>query len=170
MLTLHDYRGIFILLLVKSVYDAFVQTNHWWKVSVIIPAYWLQYERVQCMYPSSLSITIPPKPDITTTSRIRPWLRGHDLHHRRHPATRFARSSNKYSTHTNSRFTGITGGFGGDRRVEYIIPPAACAQGRHDFVIESSCNGMFGVPWDGDTISPPDVCAFPLATTTLRKC
>jgi hypothetical protein len=55
-------------------------------------------------------------------------------------------------------FTGITGGFGGDRRVEYIVPPAARAQGRHDFVIESSCNGMFGVPWDGDTISPPDVC------------
>lgn len=25
-----------------------IQTNHWWKVSVNIPAYWQQYERVQC--------------------------------------------------------------------------------------------------------------------------
>jgi hypothetical protein len=24
-------------------------------------------------------------------------------------------------------------------------------------VIESSCNGMFGVPWNGDTVAPPDV-------------
>ncbi|RDB17533.1 Alpha-mannosidase [Hypsizygus marmoreus] len=52
---------------------------------------------------------------------------------------------------------GITGGFGGDRRVEYIIPEAERKQGRHDFVIESSCNGMFGVPWNGDTIAPPDM-------------
>lgn len=52
---------------------------------------------------------------------------------------------------------GITGGFGGDRRVEYIIPAEAKAQGIHEFVIESSCNGMFGVPWNGDTIAPPDV-------------
>ena len=59
-------------------------------------------------------------------------------------------------------FLGITGGYGGDRRVEYIIPPADRAQGRHDFVIESSCNGMFGIPWDGDTISPPDVSTPPL--------
>jgi len=52
---------------------------------------------------------------------------------------------------------GITGGYGGDRRVEYIIPPDACKQGTCDFVIESSCNGMFGVPWGGDIIAPPDV-------------
>ncbi|KAG6918486.1 hypothetical protein DXG01_014113 [Tephrocybe rancida] len=52
---------------------------------------------------------------------------------------------------------GITGGYGGDRRVEYIIPEAARKQGRHDFVVESSCNGMFGVPWNGDTIAPPDM-------------
>ncbi|KAG6826715.1 hypothetical protein H0H92_014762 [Tricholoma furcatifolium] len=51
---------------------------------------------------------------------------------------------------------GITGGYGGDRRVEYIIPEAARKQGRHDFIIESSCNGMFGVPWNGDTVAPPD--------------
>lgn len=51
---------------------------------------------------------------------------------------------------------GITGGFGGDRRVEYIISPEARKAGKHDIIIESSCNGMFGVPWDGDTISPPD--------------
>lgn len=54
-------------------------------------------------------------------------------------------------------FPGITGGFGGDRRVEFIITPELVKQGFHDFVIESSCNGMFGVPWNGDTIAPPDV-------------
>ena len=53
--------------------------------------------------------------------------------------------------------TGITGGYGGDRRVEYILPHDARKKGTHDFVIESSCNGMFGVPWNGDTIAPPDV-------------
>ena len=52
---------------------------------------------------------------------------------------------------------GITGGFGGDRRIEYIIPRSAVKAGKHEFVIESSCNGMFGVPWNGDTIAPPDV-------------
>lgn len=61
-----------------------------------------------------------------------------------------------YST-DGTPLQGITGGFGGDRRVEYIIPPEARKAGKHDFIIESSCNGMFGVPWDGDTISPPDV-------------
>lgn len=48
---------------------------------------------------------------------------------------------------------GITGGFGGDRRVEYILPRGVLT---HRFVIESSCNGMFGVPQGGDTIAPPD--------------
>ena len=52
---------------------------------------------------------------------------------------------------------GITGGWGGDRRVEYIIPREAIKAGKHEFVIESSCNGMFGVPWNGDTIAPPDM-------------
>ncbi|KAJ7199975.1 glycoside hydrolase family 38 protein [Mycena pura] len=49
---------------------------------------------------------------------------------------------------------GITGGYGGDRRVEYIIPPAARKAGIHRFVIESSCNGMFGMAGGG--IGPPD--------------
>ncbi len=60
---------------------------------------------------------------------------------------------------------GITGGYGGDRRVEYIIPRSAVKAGKHEFIIESSCNGMFGVPWNGDTIAPPDVstvCLFDL--------
>ncbi|KAH8093101.1 glycoside hydrolase family 38 protein [Cristinia sonorae] len=52
---------------------------------------------------------------------------------------------------------GITGGYGGDRRVEYIIPHDAVKAGKHEFVIETSCNGMFGVPWNGDTIAPPDM-------------
>ena len=50
---------------------------------------------------------------------------------------------------------GITGGNGIDRRVEYIIPLPARQAGVHHFVIESTCNGMFGV---GDNIiGPPDV-------------
>ncbi|KAJ7467473.1 glycoside hydrolase family 38 protein [Mycena latifolia] len=49
---------------------------------------------------------------------------------------------------------GITGGFGGDRRVEYILPAAARKKGVHELVIESSCNGMFGMAGGG--IGPPD--------------
>lgn len=51
---------------------------------------------------------------------------------------------------------GITGDFGGDRRVEYIIPPDVRKHGTHSFVAEATCNGMFGVPWNGDSIQPPD--------------
>ncbi|KAJ7113374.1 glycoside hydrolase family 38 protein [Mycena epipterygia] len=49
---------------------------------------------------------------------------------------------------------GITGGYGGDRRVEYIIPEASRKKGVHEIVIESSCNGMFGMAGGG--IGPPD--------------
>ena len=52
---------------------------------------------------------------------------------------------------------GITGGYDGNRRVEYIISGQARKKGVHQFVIESSCNAMFGVPQDGDIISAPDV-------------
>ena len=63
---------------------------------------------------------------------------------------------------------GITGGFGGDRRVEYIIPQEAREQGVHEFVIESSCNGMFGIPFSGDIIDPPDMNRyFSLASADL---
>ncbi|KAG7087583.1 hypothetical protein E1B28_013537 [Marasmius oreades] len=63
---------------------------------------------------------------------------------------------------------GITGGYGGDRRVEYIIPLEAREKGVHEFVIESSCNGMFGVPMTGDTIDPPDMNRyFSLASADL---
>lgn len=58
---------------------------------------------------------------------------------------------------THATFPGITGGYGGDRRVEHIIPREAVERGTYEVVIESSCNGMFGVPWNGDTIAPPDV-------------
>lgn len=72
-----------------------------------------------------------------------------------------------YST-DGTPLQGITGGFGGDRRVEYIIPPEAREQGVHEFIIESSCNGMFGVPWNGDTIQPPDMNRyFQLASADL---
>ena len=53
--------------------------------------------------------------------------------------------------------SGITGGTGGDRRVEHIIPREAVEQGVYEVIIESSCNGMFGVPQSGDLIAPPDV-------------
>jgi len=53
--------------------------------------------------------------------------------------------------------SGITGGYGGDRRVEFIIPPEGREKGSYSFVIEQTCNGMFGVPWSGDTIDPPDM-------------
>ncbi|KAH7922134.1 glycoside hydrolase family 38 protein [Leucogyrophana mollusca] len=63
---------------------------------------------------------------------------------------------------------GITGGYGGDRRVEHIIPPHAVRAGHYELVIESSCNGMFGVPWNGDTIAPPDMNRyFQLASADL---
>lgn len=50
---------------------------------------------------------------------------------------------------------GITGGYGGDRRVDHIIPRSAVAAGSYDVIIESSCNGMFGVGMEGD-VAPPD--------------
>ena len=63
---------------------------------------------------------------------------------------------------------GITGGFSWDRRVEYIIPQEAREQGTHEFVIESSCNGMFGIPFSGDIIDPPDMNRyFSLASADL---
>ncbi|KAF9235409.1 glycoside hydrolase family 38 protein [Melanogaster broomeanus] len=63
---------------------------------------------------------------------------------------------------------GITGGNGGDRRVEHIIPAEAVKRGTYEVVIESSCNGMFGVPWNGDTIAPPDMNRyFSLASADL---
>ncbi|RXW22273.1 hypothetical protein EST38_g3570 [Candolleomyces aberdarensis] len=63
---------------------------------------------------------------------------------------------------------GITGGYGGDRRVEHIIPHNAREEGVYEFVVESSCNGMFGVPWNGDTIAPPDMNRyFSLASADL---
>ena len=49
---------------------------------------------------------------------------------------------------------GITGGYGGDRRVDHIIPRPAVEAGKYEIVIESSCNGMFGV--GHETVEPPD--------------
>lgn len=47
---------------------------------------------------------------------------------------------------------GLTGGFGEDRRVEFIIPERAVKAGSYTFYVESSCNGMFGI----DNMDPPD--------------
>ncbi|KAF8583534.1 glycoside hydrolase family 38 protein [Ramaria rubella] len=94
-------------------------TNHWWKVTVKIPAHWDKYERVQFEFdPGSEAMVF---------------------------------------TTDGTPVQGITGGFGGDRRVEYIIPLETRKKGTYDFVIEQSCNGMFGVPFSGDTIDPPDM-------------
>lgn len=48
---------------------------------------------------------------------------------------------------------GITGGYDGDRRVEFILDKT---KREFSFVIESSCNGMFGI----SGIAPPDVSYF----------
>lgn len=105
-------------------------TNHWWKVSLKIPSYWTQYERVQFEFDPGCEAMILA-------------LDGTPLQ-------------------------GITGGFGGDRRVDYIIPHEAVVAGFHEFIVESSCNGMFGVPWNGDTIAPPDMNRyFSLASADL---
>ena len=89
-------------------------------------------------------------------------MRSNDLYDRRHPTPRLAPPFLSHVHLPDGEHTGITGGFGGDRRVEYIIPPSARKAGTHAFVIESSCNGMFGVPWNGDTIAPPDVRPYSL--------
>lgn len=61
---------------------------------------------------------------------------------------------------------GITGGGGGDRRVDHIIPLAARKAGVYQIVIESSCNGMFGVA--PSVIGPPDMNRyFTLASADL---
>ncbi|KAH9837576.1 glycoside hydrolase family 38 protein [Rhodofomes roseus] len=94
-------------------------TNHWWKVSVTLPAYWDQYEVVQFEFDPDCEAMI--------------------------------------FTTDGTPLQGITGGWGGDRRVEFILPSEARKARKFDFVIESSCNGMFGVPWNGDTIEHPDM-------------
>ncbi|OAX33098.1 glycoside hydrolase family 38 protein [Rhizopogon vinicolor AM-OR11-026] len=105
-------------------------TNHWWKVTLKIPSYWQQYERVQFEFDPDCEAMI-------------------------------------FST-DGVPLQGITGGYGGDRRVEHIIPPQAVRDGHYAVVIESSCNGMFGVPWNGDTIAPPDMNRyFSLASADL---
>ncbi|KAG5338321.1 hypothetical protein C0989_007559 [Termitomyces sp. Mn162] len=146
----------------KQKFKPAKKTNHWWKVTIIIPTYWEQYERVQCVFLTSYrshTYIVPP------LSRIRPRLRSHDLQYGRNTAPRSAPSPHddpmNHELNKISCVIGITGGYGGDRRVEYIIPLSARKEAQHNFVIESSCNGMFGVPLTGDTIDPPDVIANP---------
>ncbi|KAF8750121.1 Alpha mannosidase, middle domain [Rhizoctonia solani] len=87
-------------------------TNHWWKITVKIPAEWEKYERVQFEFDPGCEAMI------FTTSGV--------------------------------PLQGITGGFEGDRRVEFILDKT---KREYSFVIESSCNGMFGI----SGIAPPDV-------------
>jgi alpha-mannosidase len=84
-------------------------------------------------------------------------MRSYDLQHRWNPSARYLLFPSVSHPFPHPNLLGITGGYGGDRRVEYIIPQQARDQGFHEFVIESSCNGMFGVPFTGDTIDPPDM-------------
>ncbi|QRV99556.1 glycoside hydrolase family 38 protein [Ceratobasidium sp. AG-Ba] len=88
-----------------------VTTNHWWKVTVKIPAEWEKYERVQFEFDPGCEAMI------FTTSGV--------------------------------PLQGITGGYDGDRRVEFILDKT---KREYSFVIESSCNGMFGI----SGIAPPD--------------
>lgn len=44
----------------------------------------------------------------------------------------------------SSDSSGLTGGFNGDRRVEFIIPEEHRKAGVGHYIIEASCNGMFG--------------------------
>ena len=63
---------------------------------------------------------------------------------------------------------GITGGTSYDRRVEYIIPREALKQDVYELVIESSCNGMFGVSVSDDIFDAPDMNRyFSLASAEL---
>ncbi|KAI0032015.1 glycoside hydrolase family 38 protein [Vararia minispora EC-137] len=102
-------------------------TNHWFKVHMKIPSDWEKYERVQLEFDPDCEAMV-----FTTGGTP---LQG------------------KCSCLTAQS---ITGGGGGDRRVEFIIPPADRKKGELDVVIEVSCNGMFGVP-PGDIIRPPEM-------------
>ncbi|KAK9764963.1 Glycoside hydrolase, 38 vacuolar alpha mannosidase [Basidiobolus ranarum] len=56
-------------------------------------------------------------------------------------------------TKEGSPIHGLTGGTGGDRRVEYVLTEKAQGNEQVEFYIEHACNGMFG---NGDGISAPD--------------
>lgn len=116
-------------------------TNHWWKVSVKIPAHWSQYERVQFEFDPSCEAMIFSTGETEC------------LHLGRHRSL----LSPLTVTHSldGTPLQGITGGYRGERRVEYIIPPEARKAGHHEFIIESTCNGLFGQ--QGGGISPPDM-------------
>ena len=87
-------------------------------------------------------------------------MRGYDIHYRWDTLARYVVFPRHSSRILANAYVGITGGFGGDRRVEYIISPEERKRGTHSFVAEATCNGMFGVPWNGDSIQPPDVGLF----------
>lgn len=64
-------------------------TNHWWKVSINIPAYFEQYERVQRMYMSCAFVL--QVPDDGGDSRVRPWVRSNGVRHGRDAAPGYHR-------------------------------------------------------------------------------
>jgi alpha-mannosidase len=90
-------------------------TNHWFKVTIHIPAEWAEYERVQLEFDST------GESMVFNTD-------GFPLH-------------------------GLTGGFGGDRRVEFIIPEAQRKAGVAHYFIEATCNKLGG---QNDIHAPDD--------------
>ncbi|TRM58025.1 glycoside hydrolase family 38 protein [Schizophyllum amplum] len=102
-------------------------SNHWFVVEIELPAEYRDEERVQLEFDPDCEAMV------------------------------FAAEDDVRGIPAGTPLQGITGGGARERRVDYIIPPAAWAKGAHTVVIEVTCNGMFGVPWNGDTIEPPDM-------------
>jgi hypothetical protein len=121
--------------------------NHWFKITLKVPeSEFGSYERVTCAFisPSFLSFSFlfcgVPHTNHTCLVEFDPGCE----------AMIFDTSG--------MPLQGITGGYAGNQHIEYIIPPAACKAGEHRIVVESSCNGMFGMAGGG--IGPPDVRVF----------
>ncbi|KAI4519924.1 glycoside hydrolase family 38 protein [Schizophyllum commune Loenen D] len=113
-------------------------SNHWFTVDIALPAEWRDEERVQLEFDPGCEAMV------------------------------FAAEGDVRGIPAGTPLQGITGGGEGARRVDYIIPKAAWDKGTHSVVVEVTCNGMFGVPWNGDTIEPPDMNRyFSLASADL---
>jgi hypothetical protein len=163
-----------------------LQTNHWFKITLKIPAAWRDYERVQCesgcldqtktyskVYGASEDLWRGTE-QMFLSLLLFPCVIGSPLFLVVQPRAR-ARYDTSWQFHlgqivefdTSSEaliFTpegspihGLTGGFGIERRVEYIIPERFWkpkgSSGVYEIYVEGSCNGLFGI----DNMDPPDV-------------
>ncbi len=103
------------------------QTNHWFRITLKIPAAWKDYERVQCT-------SAPPSAAPRGVSSDLPCPLC---------AVEFDSSSEAMIIDASGLpLQGITGGFGVDRRVEFIVPPAGRKAGTYEFYVEASCVGV----------------------------